>query len=99
MNENDGKHPFLKAAAEGKIKTLEDFLEKGIDVNMQDENGWTALMEATWNDQPESVRFLLNKQADARIRNKDGYTSLMYASIWGKTEIMDMLKKAWQQQS
>lgn len=98
MNENDGKHPFLKAASQGKIKLLEEFLEKGIDVNMQDENGWTALMEATWADQTEAVRFLLNKQADARIRNKDGYTSLMYASIWGKIEIMDMLKKAWQQQ-
>jgi ankyrin repeat protein len=98
MNEKDGKHPFLKAAADGNVELLKNLLENGTDVNMQDENGWTALMEATWADQTEAVRFLLNKQADARIRNKDGYTSLMYASIWGKIEIMDMLKKAWQQQ-
>lgn len=48
-------------------------------VNIQNENGWTALIIAIYNNQKEIVKTLLMNGADLNICNFKGTTPLMYA--------------------
>jgi ankyrin repeat protein len=51
-------------------------LEKGADINAQDERGMTALMWAAHMGDPEMTRLLISKGAKLNIRNNDGFTAL-----------------------
>ncbi|KAK4878595.1 hypothetical protein RN001_011101 [Aquatica leii] len=55
-------------------------IEKGVDVNDQQFNGSTALMEAVNNKNLSTVKLLLAHGADPNITNNNGYNSLHYAA-------------------
>ncbi len=57
-------------------------VEKGADVNAKDNDGWTALMKASYFGNryyKEIVSMLLEKGADVNTKNNDGWTALMLA--------------------
>ena len=82
---------FINAAENGDIQRIRDLLDSGIDPNIQDENEFIALMEASSSGHIEIVELLLDRGADLHIQNIYGNTSLMYASIKGHTEIAKLL--------
>ncbi|MBP5426323.1 MAG: ankyrin repeat domain-containing protein [Clostridiales bacterium] len=54
--------------------------EKVREVNMTDNNGFTALMNVCANNPPkEVVELLLNRGAEVNMKDKYGQTALMYA--------------------
>jgi len=61
-----------KQIAIAKAKLL---LSKGIDINYQNEYGYTALMIAARNGQEDYVVFLLKNGAKKDLKNKDGFTA------------------------
>ena len=82
---------FMQAAREGRLPVLEKLLNDGIDVNVQDADGDTALIQASWDGNPATVKFLLDKGADVNAENNNGYTALIWASFYGRTEVVKLL--------
>ena len=64
-------------------------LKKGIEIDAQDEHGWTALMIASLKGYPETVKLLLKHKANVDAQNNDGWSSLMLAC--GKIETVQVL--------
>ena len=72
-----------------KARTLEEIktaLEMGADVNAQDDDGWTKLMEPVASD--EETKLLIEAGADVNARTKDGYTALMFSQWPSKTKLL-----------
>ncbi len=71
------------AAENGKISVIKKLLEEGIDINLQDSEGWTALMFASRFSDNESsleiVKLLIDSGADLNLQDIDGMTALMLA--------------------
>jgi len=87
------KNEFLIIASENGHKEIVAFLlEKGVDIDQQNGNGYTALMLASQKGHKEIVQMLLhNENVQINQANKYGYTALMWASEEGHKEIVEML--------
>jgi methionyl-tRNA formyltransferase len=72
------KDLFL-ACANGSSELLNRLLQIPKVINVQDENGWTPLIVAIYNNQKNIVKTLLINGADLKICNFKGTTPLMYA--------------------
>src|SRR3989344_3133542 len=78
---------LLSACKNNDIEAFLFILGKGgtININYIDENGYTALIWATYTNNPEIVKLLLRNGADMTHTNKDDKTALQYAPA-GKFE-------------
>ena len=72
---------FIEYAESGFINGLMDLIEKGVNVNYQNNSGETALMKASsdYGNLP-LVKLLLDSGADPNLQNDYGVTALMKAS-------------------
>lgn len=68
---------FFHAATIGDEVTIALFIQEKIDLNEQDETGWTALMYAAFNHQITVMKLLIEAGAGINIRNGNGETSLI----------------------
>ena len=50
---------FMNAIYDNDINVMQMFLDDGLDINAQDDDGWTGLMIATNNDKLEAIQFLI----------------------------------------
>lgn len=89
---------FINAAQKGDSLTIKNFLDKGIDINIKDKKGYTALAKAAATGQLEIVNILLSSptkptanKIDVNIKTKSGITPIGFASFFGKTEIVKLL--------
>jgi ankyrin repeat protein len=84
---------FFDAAKDGDLRTVEELLGKGVDIESHDEGrGYTALIHAAEGGQIEMVRFLLEKGADVDGKGTEsGRTALMLAAWEGHTEVVRFL--------
>lgn len=67
----------------------------GADVNAQNENGYTALMDAVMANRLDIVKELVNLGADLNIKGNDdrNRTALMYAEMYQNEDIITFLKE------
>ena len=63
----------------------------GTDLNIQEENGWTALMVAAQKGHVECVKLLVQGGGDMNIRNKYGSTALLLARVEGHVDCVKLL--------
>jgi ankyrin repeat protein len=78
----------------GQIDKVRYLLDGGMDVNVADAYGNTALMAAVSNGQSEIVDMLLSRGAKVDAVNKEKLTALMGAAVKGDYELVDKLLKA-----
>lgn len=77
---------FLKAAGAGDRTMVDTFLRAGIDRNIGDERGYTALMTAAERGKTEIVKLLLDENAKPDLQNKEGDSALILAAAANQPE-------------
>jgi hypothetical protein len=83
--------PVHATAANGNLSLLRTLLEKGANVNAQQQGGFTPLHEATHANNPAMVQLLLEFGADKTLVNEDGRTPLEQAIADGSQEVIQLL--------
>ena len=81
-----GTPTFLECSDVVKI-----LIESGAELNMQTNNGRSALMIASKNRRMEVTQMLLDHHADTSIRDTNGKNALSWACETGHTEIVELL--------
>lgn len=79
-------HNFLN-----DLEMFKSVSSKGNDVNRQDKDGKTLLMQASYEGSLEEVKALIKAGAFVNVQNKDGITALMGASHQGYFDIVEIL--------
>lgn len=85
------EHPFIKAAIKGNNNAIKKFIKEGVNKNMKDSNGRTALMQAVRNNFLVLVNTLVDNDVNVNLQDNDGRTAIMMA---GTNKIMDKLFSA-----
>ncbi len=87
---------LLKAVKNNNIEDVKKALLNGEDINVQDEDGYTALLLASQSGNTEIVKLLLENpektNIDVNIQNKDGDTALIWAFRLPFQEDMEIIK-------
>jgi len=92
MNIAYDENSFVQKASEGDVQAVENFLLAGMDPNVTDEKGNTALISTAKEGHLEIVELLLEKGADIEGRDsKFGGTPLIWAAIRGQTDTVKLL--------
>lgn len=86
------KSRYFDAAREGNEVLLAAFYDAGLDVNVADEKGYTALILAAYHGHTDTVNFLISK-ANANPCQEDnrGNTALMGAIFKGHVSVAKQL--------
>jgi ankyrin repeat protein len=98
--ENSGKalEPdlFFDAALNGDLEGIRSMLKLGMDVNIAEEEGRTALMFAAYNGHTKIVKLLIERGAGVDTRDQADRTALLYAATGPFPETVKVLleKKA-----
>jgi serine/threonine protein kinase len=75
----------------GKTKEVTELLNKGVDINMKDGLGRTALIAAAADGRTEIMKILIDRGADMNIKGPVGMTALTAAATLGRTEAVRIL--------
>lgn len=86
--------PLMIAANVGKMAGMISLMERGANINLQDEQGTTALMFAASRGDDTMVSYLASfKNALVNVQRKDRATALMYAALSGHANTIHILLK------
>lgn len=82
---------LVGAAGAGRLDTVQNLLNQGVDANSKNSGERTALMAAAANGNVRTVRALLASGADAGLQDARGRTALMEASAFGYFDVVTLL--------
>ncbi|ORX91568.1 hypothetical protein K493DRAFT_49928 [Basidiobolus meristosporus CBS 931.73] len=89
---NETQHTMLHLAALGGLEKLASFLiKRGIDVNCQDSNGFTALHFAAWTGKLNIVESLVKAHAAITTKTKHQQTAIDLAREQSQAEVVALL--------
>ena len=83
---------IMKASARGHTALVEQLIQRGANVNLQDEQGSTALHAAAFMGDQPTVVVLLEAGARSQLGNMDGETALDWAEEKGHPTIIELLR-------
>ncbi|XP_043341679.1 2-5A-dependent ribonuclease [Cervus canadensis] len=87
----EDNHLLIKAVKDEKVELVQQLLERGADVNFQDEWGWSPLHNAVQVGREDIVDLLLSHGADPCLRKKNGATPFIIAGIVGDVKLLKLL--------
>lgn len=76
-------------SSKGFNEIAELLIEKGVDINRQNDRGFTALMYAARGDNSHIVNLLI--KSNLHLKNNDGNTALYFAAYLGLSDILKTL--------
>jgi ankyrin repeat protein len=84
---------LMSALYEGNFEIVKLFISQNTIniVNESSDDGWTALMAASFWDYANIAELLISKGADLNSRDYEGTTALIWASIRGNLSIVHLL--------
>nr|WP_153730944.1 ankyrin repeat domain-containing protein [Sporosarcina obsidiansis] len=85
---------LFEAASKKDTKKVEQLIESGIDLNVQDAQGRTAIMIATYNHDTPTVKALLDAGADQHVQDDMQNTPFLYAGAEGYLDILRLTIEA-----
>ena len=86
-----GETPLILAALRGHVECVKNLVERGADVNSQDDRQQTALLEAATHGWVKTVAALLDAGANIEARDRKGRTAVMLASFHNQPEVLQLL--------
>ncbi len=91
--DKNGRTALMRAAKNGNAEEIGRLIKSGANMNLCDDDGWTALMNAArYQNDPETVKILLEAGADPDQKNKYGSTALHLAAAYSEApEILRQL--------
>ncbi|XP_053392979.1 titin homolog isoform X42 [Mercenaria mercenaria] len=89
--ETDGNTSFLRAARDGNLAEVLDYLNGSTDINTSNPNGLNALHLASKEGHINIVTELLKRGASVEAATKKGNTALHIASLAGHEDIVKLL--------
>ena len=92
--ENFNSKDIFKYIKNNDIKSIKNYINSGVDLNIQRLSGYTPLIVASKNNKIEIVKLLLNAGADVNKQNISGNTALMSAALHNNREIVELLLNA-----
>lgn len=81
-----GRSPLLNAVIVGDLSKIGNLLAAGATVDLQDDNGWTALHFAAQERREDIVRALLERGANPNLLNAHGNGPLWVAAMNARGE-------------
>jgi len=94
INEKDdiGQTPLFICCKKGFVKLSNILLQNNADINLQTNDGWSALMISCQQNKTEIVKLLLDrKDLNVNLQNNNGWSALMIACSDIKLEIITLL--------
>lgn len=85
------QHDYLLAAKAGNLQAVHIFLRSRVDVETQDEQGWTALSHAAACGNEAVALLLLQNRARVHSQDRNGYAALHWAAFHGHLNIVKLL--------
>ena len=85
---------LVEFAGQGDLEGIKRVLDAGGDIDVQDEEGRTPVMAATYARQVEAVRLLFERGADPDIRDNMLNNPFLYAGAEGCLEILKLANEA-----
>ena len=82
---------LIDASNIGDEKKVKELLETDININIKDDDGYTALTHSVYGGYLKCVKLLIKKDANVNIKDNNGYTALMEATTHGHIEIVKVL--------
>ena len=83
---------LMNAAEQGDMERVSSILLQGVDVNVKDQNGMTALMHASMHGRMSVIPQLISVfRADVNTKAVNGMTALMAASFQGHKNVVSWL--------
>ncbi len=85
------QHPMISACVNGHHEVVQLLIANGVSVDLQNEDGISALMCASNFGHYEVVKLLIINGAEVNVKEKDGESALMLASQEGHGEVTKIL--------
>ncbi|MEQ9406807.1 MAG: protein kinase [Fuerstiella sp.] len=80
-----GDTPLIGAAQGGHDQVISLLLAYGAELDLQDQDGWTALHHAAWHGHTRTVHLLISRGADLSTRNQAEQTAFeMVSAPWSE---------------
>lgn len=90
MSHANSGSDILSAAARGDAAQVKVLLSSGVNIEVRDRDGRTALLLATHGNHVEVARLLIAAGADVNAKDSISDTPFLYAGAEGRNEILKM---------
>ncbi len=93
-NEHNGYDMLAFAISSGQMESVKFLIENGCNVNHQDKDGITPLVDAILQEQYDIVKYLIAKGADVNLKShKENETALHFSQATQNLKIISLLIK------
>nr|XP_053600342.1 ankyrin repeat, SAM and basic leucine zipper domain-containing protein 1 isoform X2 [Plodia interpunctella] len=88
-----GQTPLMRAISSGRVAVVQKLLDEGVNIEMRDQQGWTAVFWAAHHNQPEILELLIAHKARLTEVDKYSRTPIEIAMSHDYQNIVDILNK------